>query len=69
MSRTFRKQRPEMRLGESLAHKRTKNGNVRDGTQTHFSPSCEHNGGCPWCTGNRLHASERRTALDMDGDE
>ena len=25
-----------------------------------FDPSCRPNGGCPWCEGNRRHASRKR---------
>ena len=59
LSRTKRKRRPQMGLGDSLAHKQDKDGLVRDGTPTHYSASCENNGGCPKCEGNRLHKHKR----------
>jgi hypothetical protein len=53
MSRTIRNKRPDFELGDHLAHKQNHKGQVRDGTATHSSASCEHHGGCPYCEGNR----------------
>ena len=51
MSRTFRKP-PEMKMYKGVKK-------VKDGTPTRVSHSCENNGGCPYCEGNRLHKHRR----------
>lgn len=28
---------------------------VKDGSRTRFDKSCENNGGCSWCLGNRRY--------------
>jgi hypothetical protein len=33
---------------------------MRDGESQHAAGSCNNNGGCPWCEGNRLHAEIRQ---------
>lgn len=48
-----------MRLG-LLSDKQYTNGRVRDGTPTHATASCENNGGCPWCEGNRTFSTRSR---------
>ena len=51
MSRTFRKPSTN---GNML--KKFKNlKKVKDGTPTRVSHSCENNGQCPYCKGNRLY--------------
>ena len=47
MSRTFRK--PSHKLHDSNIKK------VRDNSRTRVLGSCENNGGCPYCEGNRKH--------------
>ncbi len=37
---------------------------VRDGSFTHDSKSCQNNGGCPWCEGNRLHKHNKHPGLE-----
>ena len=59
MSRTFRRKRPSMNLGEALGH-RHKDGKVWDGTPQHVSPDCENNKGCPYCPSNRKSTTNRR---------
>lgn len=69
MSRTRRNKSPYIGLGRHLAHKRNKDGSVRDGTPTHYSPSCEHHGGCPHCEGNRLFGDKKREPLVVNESE
>lgn len=47
MSRTFRK--PSHKLYDSKVKK------VKDNSRTRVSGSCENNGGCPYCEGNRKY--------------
>lgn len=53
-------------------HYRTKRV-MRDGDRQFAAGSCNHHGGCGWCEGNRLHATQRRqVAAQQDlqaGDE
>lgn len=63
MSRTYRRKRPRMRLG-NLDIKQYPNGTVRDGTPQHADGSCDNHGGCPWCYGNHMH-KHRRNAVPI----
>ena len=54
MSRTFRK--PSHRLNY-------KTKKVRDGSRTHIAASCERNGGCPYCEGNRNYKHKKQPTL------
>jgi hypothetical protein len=47
MSRTFRK--PSHKLYDSSVKK------VKDNSRTRVSGSCENNGGCPYCEGNKKY--------------
>lgn len=60
MSRTRRSKSPHINLGYALAHKKHKDGKVRDGTPTHYSPSCRHHGGCAYCLRSRTHKFKRQ---------
>jgi len=65
MSRTYRNMRPK--VPASLIEKRQyKSGMLRDGTPQHIDASCENNGGCPWCEGNRTHKHRRHEPI-IDG--
>lgn len=66
MSRTFRNKRPQLNLGSHLGHKQNKDGKVRDGTPTHYSPDCERHGACPHCLGNRTFSSRKREPVDSE---
>ena len=59
MSRTFRKPSTN---GNML--KKFKNlKKVKDGTPTRVSHSCENNGQCPYCKGNRLYKHNKQITL------
>lgn len=49
MSRTARRNRKTGQPERDSYHRRT-----------HAARSCGHHGGCPWCEGNRTHATKRR---------
>lgn len=51
-------------MGRSLAHKKNKDGTVRDGTPTHYSSDCQHGGNCPYCIRNRTFKNKRRKPID-----
>ena len=51
MSRTIRKASHRLNYGTKI---------VRDGSRTHVSGSCERNGGCPWCLGNRMYKHNKK---------
>lgn len=53
MSRTFR--RPSQKTNMGLFKLKV----VRDGTRTRVSKSCENNGGCGYCLGNRTHKNKK----------
>ena len=57
MSRTFRK------ASHRLNYDTTK---VKDGSRTHASGSCERNGGCPYCEGNRLHKHRKQPTVKQE---
>lgn len=54
MSRTFR--RPSHRLFKTKEK-------VKDGTPTRIVHSCENNGSCPWCEGNRMYKHDKQPKL------
>ena len=57
-----------MNLGEYLAKKiaNKQKNKVRDGTPQHYSKSCENNGGCPYCEGNKFHSTNKRKDATKD---
>ena len=66
MSRTTRKLRPRMELGNHLGHKQYWDKSVRDGTPQHVSVHCNHHGLCAWCRGSRLFKHKRNELIDDD---
>lgn len=64
MSRTYRRKPTKLKLGKHLGHKQHKSGDVRDGTPTRYTKSCENHGGCPYCEGNKKHSTNRRKPLE-----
>ena len=63
MSRTTRKLRPSVGLGEHFKDKQCKCGGLRDGTVQKASRSCESHGGCPYCESNRNHRHKKKMCL------
>lgn len=60
MSRTFRKPTHRFKSNKGLKQ-------VKDGSPTHVSGSCENHGSCPYCKGNRLYKHEKQPKLkDFD---
>ncbi len=69
MSRTRRNKSRTIVLGKSLGRKVNLDGTVRDGTPTHYSPSCERGGDCPICSNNRQIRkikTEEKSLLDLE---
>ena len=56
MSRTIRKASHRLNYETKV---------VRDGSRTHVDGSCERNGGCPWCLGNRMHKHNKYLELKI----
>ncbi len=63
MSRTKRNLRPKMKLGQ-LSNKQYWDKKVSDGNPQHSSKSCNNNGGCPYCDGNKLHKHKRNKPIE-----
>ena len=60
MSRTFRK--PSQHKWMRVRHLKK----VKDGTPSKPSHSCENNGGCKWCEGNRLYKHRKQRTLNQE---
>lgn len=53
-----------MSLDKAIQHGKERRRAYR-GSQR-FDASCRHQGSCPWCERNRLHASRRLSALAQE---
>ncbi len=57
MSRTYRKTPTKLKKWYGGVEK------VKDNSRTKVAGSCENNGGCPYCEGNRLHKHNKQLSL------